>query len=169
MRHLAPLLFALVFVTAPTAESAPGRKTPQPPTDFVPGPALTPTGALLTWLEATRSPVRRRLRIPVRIRFSDHRLGLAGAVLAVGEPPKDALRLSLDDSALGISLLERLRHRCPPATPVCAIWLEGAWGPLLSGPTGLPAPKAHPFAVRGVGALVAPGDAPRVHVEAPPR
>ncbi len=49
--------------------------TPEPPRTFVPGPSLSPSGALLEWLGAAG---RQWLRLPVMIRFEDaYRLRIA--------------------------------------------------------------------------------------------
>lgn len=125
----------------------PRKKTPEPPRTFVPGVPISPGGPLLEWLA---SAGRRRLRIPVVIRFeSEHRLGIGGAFIGTAGTPAtpEAIHLQLEDSAMGISLLDRLRRRCPATSPTCAVWLEGAWGsPLDLGepPAG---PRRWPFSV----------------------
>src|SRR5687767_4506121 len=54
------------------------NKHPPAPVTYAEGPALTPSGPLLEWLnrEGSAKP-RRKLKLPVVVRFRDeHRLGL---------------------------------------------------------------------------------------------
>jgi hypothetical protein len=152
----------------------PGVLTPQPPKRFEAGPALLPKAALLDWLARQGAPdggPKPWLRVPVWIHFKDaHRLAIKEARLAAREGQADTLRLSLDDSAMGISLMDQLRQLCPSSATGCGVWLEGTWGKLL--PLG-PEPDASQvdvwtLAVRRVHALIAPEEAAtaRVFVEA---
>jgi hypothetical protein len=79
------------------------------------------------------------------LRIDDAFLGSADAPASV-----EAVRLRLNDAAMGISLRDRLRGRCPPESTRCAVWLEGAWGaqPLGDEPEVADGgPKRWPFAV----------------------
>ncbi len=99
---------------------------------MVPGPPLTPADELLEWLE---SQGKKTLRLPVVVHFSEGRLGIARAYVAVSPGrEKGALKVGLDDTALGISLLDRLRDRCAPSVDFCAVWLDGTWGRLIEAP-----------------------------------
>ena len=106
-------------------------KTPEPERTFVDGPPIDPPAALLEWLEKTASAEPRpRIRLPVVIRFRDaHRLGLDGGHIGVSPVvTPDAIQVSLDDSSMGIALLDRVRDACPDEKETqCAVWLEGTW------------------------------------------
>lgn len=108
------------------------RKTPEPPRTFVDGPPIDPPGKLLEWLETTASAEPRpRIRLPVVVQFSNaHRIGLAGGFIGVSPAiPPGSIAISLDDTAMGISLLDRVRDACPDdRQTACAVWLEGRWG-----------------------------------------
>ena len=155
----------------PTTEPAVAKPlTPAPARTYVDGAALDDDAALLSWLEASGG---KALRLPVRLTFDDeHRLAIQAAT--VGGVP-----LKLDDTAMGVAVLDQVRRLCPAGEPGCTVWLEGTWGavlsgvpmPGLSGPGGPglagpgpglvgpggpgPAgPTRHPFAVRRVGGPV---------------
>jgi len=84
---------------------------------FTRGPALSPPDALRAWLEQQGD---RTVRLPVTLVLeAPHRIASA----RVGELP-----VTLDDSALGISLVDRLRQACP-GQGECRVRLEGRWGP----------------------------------------
>lgn len=99
------------------------KKTMQPTTEvkFKRGPALRPSGELTTYLESLKTIGGKPLlvRLPVVITLDPTGFGIDKAT--VGE-----LAIKLNDSALGISLMDRLRTACPNAS-TCAIWLEGHW------------------------------------------
>lgn len=123
---------------------------------WVPGPSVHSSSLLLTWLAKnakTAHGKRQRVRIPVVVFFDDYRLDVSGAFLGVSPDDPNDIALVLDDSALGISLVERLRERCPADQPSCVIWVEGYWGPLVDIPAD-PTPPPYPFAVLGVLAAV---------------
>lgn len=111
-------------------------KTPEPERTFVDGPPIEPPDALLKWLETTASAEPRpRIRLPVVVRFRDqHRLGLDGGHIGVSPAAMPGvIQVTFDDSAMGVSLLDRVRSSCPDEKQtVCAVWLEGTWG---GGPT----------------------------------
>lgn len=117
----------------PGADAMPQHlKTPEPERTFVNGPPIDPPEALLEWLETTASAEPRpRIRLPVVVRFKDqHRLGLDGGHIGVSPAATPAeIKVTLDDTAMGISLLDRVREACPaPTETSCAVWLEGTWG-----------------------------------------
>jgi hypothetical protein len=108
-----------------------GLKKPEPPRNFVDGPPIDPPAKLLEWLEktATAEP-RRHIRLPVVVRFANqHRIGLDGGHIGVSPAvTPDSIQVSLDDTAMGISLLDRVRDACPDEKQTeCAVWLEGTW------------------------------------------
>lgn len=146
-----------------------------------PGPALRPASALLAWLEASAGNDdggRRLFRLPVVVRFEDrYRLGLGAAHIAasVNDLAPDAIALELDDTAMGIALLDQLRSRCPAGVDACAVWLDGYWGPLVTamggGDRGGDGGEAlWPFAVLELHGMIDPTDAAsaRPQVEAAP-
>ena len=89
--------------------------------------ALTPRDALLAWLgsqggdrDIGSAP---SLRLPVTITFDADRLTLTDTRLGGA----DGIVVRLDDAALGISLKDRVRQKCPADRPSCRIWIEGTW------------------------------------------
>jgi hypothetical protein len=158
---------------APTAiiESAraPSASMSNPPPKHTPkrddqtSAPLYPASTLLAWLQQDAGDEKRTMfRVPVVVRFADQaRLGLGDVAIAAQEADltPDSLALDVDDGALGISLLDRLRSSCPPNRQACAVWLEGHWGRLVEVPSPAPASgsvRRWPFAVRRVGELVDP-------------
>lgn len=136
-------------------------KTPAPPATFEDGPTLGDAPALRAWLDANPG---RLLKVPVGVAFRADGLGVERAWIGpTGEEPPDAIRLRLDDAALGVALMDRLRRACPQR-PTCAVWLEGFWGAVDTAPQAED-PTPRPFAVRRFAGLQEPGAA-RVFVEA---
>lgn len=88
---------------------------PYPKRTFARGPNLMPFDELITWLDAhTKDTVR----IPVtftfdRISIQRARLGLA--------------TIQVNDSALGVSLVDRVNALCPGGG-TCTVRIIGAWG-----------------------------------------
>ncbi len=146
-------LFALGV--AAVAGPACGSVSPASSADAV---TLEPVDGLLRWLEG-RAQDQDVLRLPVVVQRDPSGLGRAGAFIG-GPDHADAggrLKLSLDDTRLGISLDTRLRSLCPPPTERCAVWLEGVWGTALPGPATRPGPNtdgAWPFTIHRVGEAV---------------
>ena len=136
---------------------------PTAETEMIAGAPLSPTDALVTWLEANakRGDGYALMRLPVVIRIRPDKLGTAGAHIGTvpGEAPEGAVNLELSDTALSVGLWERIRQSCDLDAGACTLWLEGYWRELLPMP-GLPGldvgPKAHPFDVRDVGGPVDP-------------
>ena len=143
MRCLAMALGLLLGIADATAQ------TPANAEATIMSHALTPSADLLAWLGRQGGA---RVRLPVRLQFADQgRLALGPAhVGAWDEPAPDGISLTLDDTALGISLLDRARELCPAGEQACALWVEGTWGPLI----GEPDPAKPTLAVREVGGLV---------------
>lgn len=169
---------------APTGETkrtkSPMRMTPGGATDFAPGPSIDPPGALLEWLESVKAGPRTRVRLPVVVTFEDaYRLGIGAAFVGttLSEAPADAVRLDLDDTGLGIALLDTLRHLCPEEAAGCALWLEGYCGALVDDSLDDAfddetddeegEDDGFAFSVLKVGDPVAPGDEARAYVVAP--
>jgi hypothetical protein len=159
--------------STPAEPAAPARSLAKDPTTrekhdrtsrdaLVPGPALEPSGELLAGLDreapADARP-RRRIRLPVVVSLADGGLSIGGAFIGVSaaSPGADPIALRLDDTALGVSLLDQVRAHCPDAGAGCALWLEGTWGPMIELPALAPpdpdAP-AHTFAVLSVVARI---------------
>ncbi len=139
------------------------------PSTFVPGPASSPPGALLEWLNQSLagSRPRRRVRLPVAVHFEDsYRLGYGPVYVGTSPGGGDgAIHLELDDTGLSNALLTTLAEQTPESEEACVLWLEGYWGPLMDGlpdfdlPGFEPAgPKRWPFAVLAVGEAIAAGD-----------
>lgn len=100
----------------------------------MPGPAIRPIGPLLRWLNETvpsASGPRTRVRLPVIIRFyQPHQphIGIAEAFIGtVDRVDAKTVFLRLDDSAIGVSLFERVSERCSKSETACAAWLDGYW------------------------------------------
>lgn len=111
---------------------------------MIDGPSILPAAPLLEWLRARAvGPTgRRRFQLPVLIHLEP--LGdvdPAHVARTEAELAAAPLALTLDDSALGISLHDRLRSRCPAPATWCALVVEGYWGPLINAgaaPVGAP-------------------------------
>ena len=112
---------------------------------------LTPRAELLSWLDEQRK-AGILVTIPVRMSFTDASRLAPGRTHIAGwaEPGPDTIALTLDDTALGIPLIDRVQELCPADEEACALWLEGSWGPLI----GDPDPNDPTLAVRGVRGLV---------------
>lgn len=85
------------------------KKSSYVPPAYVRGPAVSDSAELVAWL-ATQV---RRVRLPVVIEQRSPTHGYVGP-----------LAIELDDTALGISLADRLRTL---GGDRCALWLEGRW------------------------------------------
>jgi hypothetical protein len=132
VRFLLPWLLALGLLGCATSERAhvpveppleshPMQLGASPTLAFVHGPSTASAGGLRKWLEHQHDTVR----LPVLVTK-----GASGQILT---GTKELFPLSLDDSALGVSLADRVRTACPDAdqspraTDQCALWLEGTW------------------------------------------
>lgn len=137
-------------VGEPEVPQGAGEKRPIEPGVFEPGPPIAPAMDLLAWLDGNEAVVQ----LPVRI--ENGVVGIASSVVAFpGAEPDLALAIVTDDSALGISLHDRVRQHCADA-PTCHLWLEGRWH------------GTHWFQVLRVVGPVLPTDEPRARVEVKP-
>lgn len=129
------------------------------------GPSITPPDALKTWLDAHKDTT---IQLPVVVESEVLGLGSSWIGTSDADPSEDAVRLFLNDSAMGIGLGDRLRSLCGNPPVRCVVWLEGKWGSSappgpFGGPGGLGAlggdKEASPFSVRKLIGKVEPGDA----------
>lgn len=114
------------------------------------GPGVDQSAALENWIHAASAKPSGKpplVRIPVVASMDEHRLGISSAFLGVSADASNQIALHLDDSALGISMADRLRQRCPEARRSCVIWVEGYWGPLVDLPRDRDATPPYTFAV----------------------
>lgn len=123
---------------------------------FTDGPPCQPADALLAWLDAAGG---KRIRLPVRV--SPSPLGISRGTL--GDGP-GALEVKLDSGALSMTLAQHVQRHCPASGP-CLVWMEGTWGPTVTGPLSPPGPAKPTFAVRDVIGPVQAGDAQRAQVQ----
>ncbi|MFP2924888.1 hypothetical protein ACLESO_06660 [Pyxidicoccus sp. 3LG] len=101
---------------------------PEPVYQFEPGPLVTDTAGLTTWLQANRG---KRLRLPVVIELGEPGRGLERS--RVGD-----VGLRVTDLALGVPLSERIAQKCGREARRCALWLEGRYGEPPPFPDDLP-------------------------------
>ncbi len=137
-------------------------------TNFIDGPNLKPSPALRQWLSENKG---RTIRLPLAIRMSGFDVGPAWIGMDAGEPGEDTIHVSLDQGALGVGLLERLAPLCDKAPSTCVVWLQGVWGPTVSGGPSLegidlPGPHKEPFSVREVVGRVQSSDTATVKIAA---
>lgn len=100
-----------------------GNKMPYPDITWTPGPALRPQSTLVAWLDSLGP--KRLVRLPVIVRFREDKLGLEGG--RAGD-----LELALNDSGLGVSLMDHARQASPERSS-CAMHLEGHWRGMKDG------------------------------------
>lgn len=111
-----------------------GSKQSPPAVKMMDGPVIWPSAPLLEWLNRNArlaSGQYRLFRLPVVVYFEDeYRLELGDAFIGASEKNlgSDAIALSLDTGAMGISLWSLLNERCPKTSTACAVWLDGYWG-----------------------------------------
>lgn len=107
-------------------ETKPTVMAPQPELPWAFGPSTADAAALTAWLARQLAVPDRpeTVRLPVLVELGVARSTVAGGRVLSGA--KEALALSLDDTALGISLADRARQACP-GQDRCALWLEGRW------------------------------------------
>jgi len=107
--------------------------TTRAPVAYDPGPLLVDP-ELPRWLERLPDDGGRlRIRLPISIGFSaDGPRAVASAALFV-PANGPTVSLALDDSALGVGLMDRLEQLCPEGER-CLLWLEGYMGALLGDP-----------------------------------
>ncbi len=152
---VAPIVSEEVPVATPLTE--------RPTVSMQEGPSISPTSALVAWLDE-HAKGGRLVALPVTVVFDDaYKLGIVDAVVGGGD---DALHLELDDAAMSIGLLDVLRGKCAADATSCAVWLDGTWGPLVAR-RGPPPPggfRGPTFAVRRVGDGFV-GDVERIRVQ----
>lgn len=123
------------------------------------GPTLRPSARLLEWLhrEAAAQPgQRRRFRLPVVVRINP-RWELLEAYIGVDAAPgPEPIELSLDDTLMGVSLMDSIGAQHIGDAQAHAFWLDGYWGPALEADTH-DAVRGWPFAVLRVHEPIAPG------------
>lgn len=96
--------------------------TPEPERTFADGPALEPSEALRTWLEAQKDAMGRprRVRLPVLVTMSSplgiDKTGHVGTA--------KGLALELDDSSMGVPLADHVR-RAAKETTSTVLLLDG--------------------------------------------
>jgi hypothetical protein len=121
MRGLMMAAVLAVGGSAWPAGEKPRQLTPPEPLFFVGGPKVAATADLERWL-LQQTDEQQRPAV-VRLPFV-----VTGAEGSIGATKAEAgLTVRLDDSALGISLADRVRSACPGAER-CAVWLEGNFG-----------------------------------------
>jgi hypothetical protein len=136
------------------------QKDPNPTAaGFARGVALVPAADLVRWLAEQKRDIGKpvKLRLPVTLIFKDtNQLGIANATIGSAA---DAPSVKLDDSALGVGIMDRIHGKCPGAT-TCAVWLEGNWRGIVDG-------KGQ-FFVTKVGPMIEAGAAPdHAEIESP--
>ncbi len=99
----------------PTEKPIPGNLTPYPKRTFARGPNLVPFDALITWLDAHAEDT---VRLPVTFTFD--RISIQSARLGPAT-------IWVNDSALGVSLVDRVNELCPGGG-TCTVRLIGTWG-----------------------------------------
>lgn len=120
LRNVSMLLVtaALLGSAAHSDEDPAMREKPSHDTElvFVDGPSAADTPALGSWLRSHEGTAR-QLRLPVR---------LPNAVGGQREGRVGTIVIAVSDTALGVSLADRVRSACRDATE-CQVWLEGYW------------------------------------------
>lgn len=117
----------------PASADAAGDSTMSAPDLTATSHALEPRAELVAWLDANGGSRDiggpPRLRLPVVVTMDADRLGITGATLGTA----DGLALTLDDTALGIALKDRVRQKCPADGAGCRVWIEGTWRGVADG------------------------------------
>ena len=98
-------------------------KTPYPEIVWTKGPSLLPKDALVAWLDSLGP--KPLVRMPVTIHFRPDGLGIDRGT--AGE-----LDLRLDDTGLGVSLMDHARRASPERTSA-PLHLEGHWHGMKDG------------------------------------
>jgi hypothetical protein len=130
------VLLAACSSTTPSAETDPlavdgaGRSAADgagSERNFEPGPAISEREQLVAWLatHAREGGSGATLKLPVALALRDGGTHLGDAHLGL-EGGVERLVVLLDDSALGIALLDRVRQHAR-SDGSCALWLEGVW------------------------------------------
>jgi hypothetical protein len=90
--------------------------TPYPVLDYIDGPHASDTPSLAAWLAAHDGDTH-LIKLPV----SMDKLGVGVGNFRVG-----TIAIEVSDSALGVSLADRVRSKCQ-GLATCRLWLEGYW------------------------------------------
>lgn len=115
-----------------------GHHIPEPSRTFEPGPPIRPRATLMEWLDP-HGYRGRRVKLPLVLHFDEHHMGIIKAFIGASDTvDAETIFLRVDDSWMGISLMDRLDKPCPRANPTCMIWVEGYWG--KGKPAGIPLP-----------------------------
>ncbi|MBL8901330.1 MAG: hypothetical protein JNM84_27130 [Planctomycetes bacterium] len=113
--------------TEPREANAPGPMTAEVEKSFEPGVAIADRTELLAWLatHAREGGSGATLKLPIALELRDGGAHLGDAHLGL-EGGDQRLTVLLDDSALGVALVDRARHHMR-SDGTCALWLEGVW------------------------------------------
>ncbi len=144
----------------------PGNMTPFDDSNWKDGPAILPKAALLTALSTKNTGGNRRLwRLPIFIELTpDDDRAYRRAFISVDPamPKESRIELWLEDSALGVSLQDRVRQYCPNGGS-CGLWVAGYWGSDMLTSGGNEGQKGnkppYPFSLRAVLGTQAAADA----------
>lgn len=132
MPQLLPLAIVLLTLGAGAPPEAPMRMQDAVLPVFVPGPEAVPGPALTAWLDAHPDAL-------VKLPFTVWRGPLGevthAAIGAQRTPPAASVKLS--DTALGVSLADRLRSLCGERAR-CLVSLSGLWEPGALSLRGIP-------------------------------
>lgn len=148
-------VITMIALSAAPTHGEPMRKQDAVPTIFARGPALDDYAAFRAWLDDARRS-RAEVKLPFTVWRGERREVEAAAIGRHAERPRDDLRL--DDTALGVPLVERMRQLQGDAKPIY-VWLSGHFGAVF----GLPKEDERTFSVVAVHGLVASEE--RLHAE----
>lgn len=97
------------------------------PPIFVVGPRVEPYAELQKWLRQQEAQSKAAVKLPFTLWFGPSPLEkLAHVSVGLLAEPRAGADIVLNDSALGVSLRDRLHSLCPKAeTGRCAVWLSG--------------------------------------------
>ncbi len=151
---LALLVVTLALAVKPTTKTAPE------PATWTDGPAIGAAADLVKWFEGEGKDAV--VRVPVTIQATP--IGIEKSWIGTTDP----LHIRVDDSALGVSLLDRVHQHCPDPEAVCTLWMDGHWG----GAGGGLWPSAQPgdskgeylFSVHRVEGRVSEGETARIRI-----
>ncbi|MBK9386271.1 MAG: hypothetical protein IPN34_15780 [Planctomycetes bacterium] len=107
--------------------NTPGPMTDEVERSFEPGPAIADRAELLAWLSARarEGGSGTTLKLPIALELRDGGAHVGDAHLGL-DGGDQRLTVLLDDSALGVALVDRARHHMRN-DGTCALWLEGVW------------------------------------------
>jgi hypothetical protein len=110
-----------------SGSNAPGPMTAEVEKSFEPGPAIAERAELLAWLasHAREGGSGSTLKLPIALELRDGGAHVGDAHLGL-DGGSERLTVLLDDSALGVALVDRARHHMR-SDGTCTLWLEGVW------------------------------------------